>query len=274
MAVGANSAVPHGYGFVPKGNVYITANCRRLTQRENKTLYVVQDAKGVRTGLRCPLNVIRQVKSAEAETRGDRAAAVKKRDNSINRLFTKDIVQYYPRIPPEEVEAIAKQALVKGSGRVGRTTTLSTEQKVRLAVTAHARHCYTDYHTLLKSGIPRDEAREAIVEELRVVLGGWGPLAEKRSPARKKAATSTTRPGKRPPGSPLPGAEDIAKLGSEAVKPSSKPYAHRHKVETSERKRTARTSLVRPTLSAKQSKATISNRTRFRKILRGRKKVT
>jgi hypothetical protein len=63
----------------------------------------------------------------------------------------------------------------RGSGRVGRSAAgraLAEEPVVR-AVVASVRHEDTDYDELLMAGVPRDEARERIRDDVARVLDGW-----------------------------------------------------------------------------------------------------
>ena len=63
--------MPKGYRFVPKGNVYITKNCRKNTQAANKTVYVVVESlntKRVKTlGIRVPADIYGEVVVSPSE---------------------------------------------------------------------------------------------------------------------------------------------------------------------------------------------------------------
>lgn len=76
-------------------------------------------------------------------------------------------------MPTESLEAIINHAFLKGSGRVGRTTTKSEERKAILAVEAHIRHVHTPYEELLRKGMKRRKAREAVWEKVRAIRGTW-----------------------------------------------------------------------------------------------------
>jgi len=90
--------------------------------------------------------------------------------------FAAAIKDQFPGCPDDEVLGIAAHACAVGSGRVGRTSTLSTDEKVHLAVVAHIRHCHTDYEQLL-GGFgdydDRQEARECVSDEIDAVLEKW-----------------------------------------------------------------------------------------------------
>ena len=96
------------------------------------------------------------------------------------------ILRLYPRIALPDVDIILGHGFAKGTGRVGRTGTLSMDEKVMMAVTAHVRHTHTSYDSILlgqdrrkgtKDG-RRKEARAEIRHEQDAVLNSWrGPKA-------------------------------------------------------------------------------------------------
>lgn len=166
--------MPDGYTFVPKGDVYITRNCRKQTHEANKPLYIVLDKKGKPLGLRCPAHVHEAVLRQHHETAPKRAVAVQKRDTAIQEQFKKTLLKLYPRIPHNLVRGVVKHALEKHSGRVGRTETIIMERKVLLAVHAHIRHSNTEYDKLLKGGMSKEEARKKIWPKIIKVAKQWG----------------------------------------------------------------------------------------------------
>lgn len=169
------STMPNGYVFVPKGDVYITANVRRRTHAAGSTLYVVtSDDRKKQLGLRCP-GVIHEAVLADSQaTAAARAAVVRSRDEVAERTFEEAMLGLFPNIPKAEVPAILRRTLEKRSRRVGRTGRLEMEAKVRLAVLAHIRHGHTPYHGLLKDGMPRHAARRKIAGEINKVALQWG----------------------------------------------------------------------------------------------------
>lgn len=91
------------------------------------------------------------------------------------------ILRLFPRISLQEVDIILGHGFAKGTGRVGRTGTLSMDEKVTMAVTAHVRHTHTSYDSILsgqdlrkatKSG-RRNEARAQIKHDQDAVLKSW-----------------------------------------------------------------------------------------------------
>ena len=91
------------------------------------------------------------------------------------------IVRRFPRMPLKSVEIVLQHSFEKGSGRVGRSTTLIDERKIMLAVRAHARHTRTRYETILKSlengklgrEAIREEARSRIKRQLDGIVSSW-----------------------------------------------------------------------------------------------------
>jgi hypothetical protein len=199
--VRADVPMPRGYRFVPKGNVYITKNCRKMTHEAEKTLYVVVDNKNKPIGLRCPIHIYEDVRSQNKATAAQRAAAVQKRDAAIEEEFEEALLKLFPDIPKVEIPLILKHALKKHSRRVGRASKVALQDKVKLAVRAHIRHVHTDYDMLLKQGTSRPVAREKVWGRLNEIARKWGgrPLktmaltsaAEKQAKKSKTETTST-----------------------------------------------------------------------------------
>lgn len=75
-------------------------------------------------------------------------------------------------MPPVDIEQVLNHAFMKGSGRVGRTSGQSEEQRASLAVGAHVRHNYTAYDKLLKE-MSREDARNQVRKRVRDVKTGW-----------------------------------------------------------------------------------------------------
>ncbi|ERS98541.1 hypothetical protein HMPREF1624_05326 [Sporothrix schenckii ATCC 58251] len=160
VAVHPRTPMPHGYAFVPKGNVYVTANCRRQTHAAAKTVYVVARDKNV-LGIRCPTGVVDAVRAAEQATRAAREAATAKRDAALAATFRAALLAAYPALPPgTTADEIVQHAMTKHAGRVARTSTLSEAARVRLAVRAHIRHRWTDYETMLREAEATNDRKE------------------------------------------------------------------------------------------------------------------
>ncbi|KAL1880082.1 hypothetical protein Daus18300_001445 [Diaporthe australafricana] len=216
-------SLPNGYSFVPKGNVYITGNCRKLTKASGRAVYVVVDAKDQQLGLGVPLDIYVVVQFQERDTRADRAGNVLKRDEGKSKALEKEIVKMFPRIPPDSLRNVLKFALAKGKGKVGRTGTISAQSKARLAAWAHARHCETDYDSLLKRGVAREEARRLVEAKTREVCRAWGPVlktAEKPFRTAKRLTRLASKSSE-----PMRIAKRLSRLNnrpSEPTKPTKK----------------------------------------------------
>ncbi|ODA81591.1 hypothetical protein RJ55_00091 [Drechmeria coniospora] len=164
--------MPNGYGYLKKGDPFMTALCRRKTHASRKALYVV--AVGGRTlGLRAPISILAAVHKEERQSRARRHAELRRRDGIVEDEFRAAITRLFPRVPRADVADILKRALRKHSGRVGRTGKLSLDEKVRLAVTAHIRHCHTAYDTVIKGG-DRASARQAVSGDISAIMRDWG----------------------------------------------------------------------------------------------------
>lgn len=173
-SVPATTPLPPGYRFIPKGDVYITKNCRLRTLAANRPLYIVHDARDRRIGLRCPSSIAAAVEADSRATAATRAAAVQKRDASHEKAFEAAVVELFPKIPRELVPGVVKHAVEKRSGRVGRTGMLDVRERAKLAVRAHIRHKWTGYDGLLRGGMGREEARRAVGGKISEVAKGWG----------------------------------------------------------------------------------------------------
>jgi hypothetical protein len=112
------------------------------------------------------------------DEKNSRADRKDKRNSKLRKeLATADAVlqKLFPRFPKQaqQHQSVLQRAWTVGTGRVGRTAALTLEEKVRLAVQAHARHEYTEYDALLKEGKSKVVARAAIQSKLQQVLDGW-----------------------------------------------------------------------------------------------------
>ncbi|KAK8253913.1 hypothetical protein IWZ00DRAFT_211512 [Phyllosticta capitalensis] len=155
-SVGRHYKCPKNYVWLKKGDPYMTRHCREITLAAGRTLFAVQDAKNRPLGLYVPEQIFEEVKAADALTKNKREAATKKKD--------------------------ALTLEKKNSRRVGRTEKISMEVKVKLGVTAHVRHTYTEYEKLLKKGFTRDAARKSIEKDVESIVSKWQGLVGRRSP--------------------------------------------------------------------------------------------
>ncbi|POR39430.1 Uncharacterized protein TPAR_00373 [Tolypocladium paradoxum] len=195
--VSQETPMPNGYGFLKKGNPFMTALCRRKCHAARETLYVVHSQR-LPVGLRAPKCILDEVFAEERDTRSRRQAAVEKRDGDTEEEFKRAVQRLFPRIPSEEVAKILKRALQKRSGRVGRTGKLDLDNKVRLAVGAHVRHCHTPYDKIINKNRDKVESRKAVHDEISRILQSWGgsPVRGTKSRSSKKRAARQASRGR------------------------------------------------------------------------------
>lgn len=74
-----------------------------------------------------------------------------------------------PGLPRHEFGAVADHAADSPGLR-----TASPETAAWLALTAYARHVFTDYDDLLDEGYDPESARHFVLDEMNAVLAGWG----------------------------------------------------------------------------------------------------
>jgi hypothetical protein len=173
VKIDPSTPMRRGYAFLPKGIAYKTLHCRKLTREANQLLYVVVDKKTT-LGLRAPKSIINEVHLKAKDTLATRRAAVVKRDAADSAKAAAEIKAQFPKMPKDETALVLKHGFKKYSRRVGRSSTVSLDKKVILAVIAHVRHKHTNYDALLREGRARDDARRAIRTDLESVLRKWG----------------------------------------------------------------------------------------------------
>ncbi|KAL2796800.1 hypothetical protein BJX66DRAFT_131019 [Aspergillus keveii] len=166
--------LPDDYVFVPSGNIYVTRNCRSKTKESHRLVYKVYDNTGKKViGIRIPSDVHTAVLQAAEETAESRSVAVKVRDEKELTRARQILCIRFPLMPVEDLETVLDHAFLKGSGRVGRTSTTSDEHKAILAVEAHIRHMHTPYESLLRAGTKREDARKAVWDTVQSIRAAW-----------------------------------------------------------------------------------------------------
>jgi len=111
-----------------------------------------------------------------------RAARQRKQDRDVERFFAA-IKQQFPNMPGTEAMEVSRYACEIGSGRVGRTKMMPTQEAVELAVRAHIRHAHTLYDEYLDEQMPhasgeereeiRAEARDRVRDEIERIIDEW-----------------------------------------------------------------------------------------------------
>ncbi|KKK20970.1 hypothetical protein ARAM_000619 [Aspergillus rambellii] len=142
---------------------------------ETSTLLATAEDNAGKTplGIRVPSDIYNAVVQSAAETADSRANAVKVRDEKDLARSRQLLRTQFPLMPAESLDKVLNHAFLKGSGRVGRTSTKTDGRKAVLAVEAHIRHAHTPYESLLKSGKGRDEARKAVWGMVQTIRSAW-----------------------------------------------------------------------------------------------------
>ena len=112
---------------------------------------------------------------ARARRRERDAALRAGTDAELERRFAAEIARLFPGCPSDRADAIARHAVARGSGRVGRSAAgrAVDPSAVELAVVASVRHRDTDYDDLLMSGADRADARGQVRDQVDDVLERW-----------------------------------------------------------------------------------------------------
>jgi len=165
--------VPAGWEFLPRGDAYVT---RRVKKGPHWMLKGRFNKRGGYTpvlGVYAPAEAIAAARVLAEQTE-KRRAPVRQRSRARRDLaeerYREEFEQACLRFlnfAPEHAELAcsiacqaAERACEKRSGRVGRTSRLTLEQKVELAVRACIRHAHTDYEQYLVAELPEMEYRE------------------------------------------------------------------------------------------------------------------
>jgi hypothetical protein len=155
--------IPPDWDFLPSGDAFLTRTVKALG-----TYWVAWRPRGRnrshrrRLGLWAPRVAIEQAQKKASATEAERArrrvqgARSRERQEVAYREELADAIRRFLEFPPqwaeladEIAEAASAQTAVVGSGRVGRTRTLSLDQRAALAARAYIRHHLTGYHDAL-----------------------------------------------------------------------------------------------------------------------------
>lgn len=155
--------IPDGWALLPAGNAYLTRTVAKtgphwIAWRPGDR----PRRRRQRLGVWAPEEHIELAERQAERTAADRArarerAAVQRdrteqayRDELAEAIVTwLDFADVHAELAAQIAQAAADHAAVVGSGRVGRTSTLSLEEKAALAARAHIRHHHTDYEDQL-----------------------------------------------------------------------------------------------------------------------------
>ncbi|WP_199513847.1 DUF2293 domain-containing protein [Nucisporomicrobium flavum] len=169
--------------FLPAGDAALT---RRAKQASRLSAVVVRLDRSRRRHQRQGLLVEEAaVERAEEQCLSDEEARARRRerdrlrraeaDERLQEEFARQIGRLFPGCPPDRAAAIGRHTATRSSGRVGRSAAGQAFEPdaVTRAVVASVRHEDTAYDELLMAGVPRDEARQQIRDDIERVLERW-----------------------------------------------------------------------------------------------------
>lgn len=169
--------------FLPAGNTALTRRAKKYSKLSAVVLQWSRPRKRYeRQGLLVEAEALDKAEAeclADAELRQRKRARAEERrqetDLAYVAQFAEAVRALYPSCPRGREQTIAEHACLKYSGRVGRSAAAKAldEEAVRLAVTAHVRHCETNYDALLAKGRSRVACREEVADEVERVLRSW-----------------------------------------------------------------------------------------------------
>jgi hypothetical protein len=169
--------------FLPAGDATLT---RRAKQASRLSAVVVRFSRSRKRYERQGLLVQEAaIEQAEQQCLSDEEVRARRRerdrlarevtDERFQRELAEEICRLFPGCPPQRAAAISRHTGTRGSGRVGRSAAgrAFDPDAVTLAVVASIRHVDTAYDELLMDGVPREQARERIRDEIDHVLEQW-----------------------------------------------------------------------------------------------------
>lgn len=169
--------------YLPAGDAALT---RRARAGSRLSAVVVRFSRARRRYERQGVLVEEEaLRAAEQQCLADKDARARRRERDAERRVAEDahlcerfaveITRLFPGCPVMRAEAIARHAVARGSGRVGRSAAGRALDlaAVELAVIASVRHQDTSYDELLMGGVERGEARECVRGQVKRVLESW-----------------------------------------------------------------------------------------------------
>lgn len=172
--------IPEKWTFLKAGNPLLT---RRVKSRGKYWIYKNPEGRYIRIiGLLAPSTIVEEEHKKVEQEQGSEAykhrlQAQRQRQDKREEQYSEELeaamIQYldftpeYTELAHNIAREAAYQATEVGSGRVGRTRSLSLEEKARLAVRAYIRHKYTGYEKQLESlGIPLKQT-DSLYQEIK-----------------------------------------------------------------------------------------------------------
>ncbi|MCY1141899.1 DUF2293 domain-containing protein [Actinoplanes sp. Pm04-4] len=169
--------------FLPAGDAALT---RRARKASGLSAVVVRFNRSRKRHERKGLLVERAaIELAEQQCLSDEEARARRRerdrerrevaDESFQHELAEHIGRLFPGCPPDRAAEISRHTGERGSGRVGRSAAgraLDPEAVTR-AVVASVRHKDTPYDEMLMDGVPREQARARIRDDIDRILEAW-----------------------------------------------------------------------------------------------------
>jgi hypothetical protein len=169
--------------FLPAGDAALSRRARKASRLAAVVVRFSRSRKRYeRQGILVEEAALEQ---AEVQCLADEDARARRRERDRQRRANQDVAfqarlaeavgRLFPGCPAGRAEAIAQHAVVRGSGRVGRSAAgrALDDQAVMLAVIASVRHQDTGYDELLMAGVPRGEARARVRPDIDRILAAW-----------------------------------------------------------------------------------------------------
>lgn len=156
--------IPDGWALLPAGDAYLTRSVtsagphwiawrpgdRRRGRRRRRIGVWAPEEDIERAEHRAERTAASRARDRErAAQRRDRAELAYRDELAAAIVTWLDFADDHAELADQIAQAAADHAAVIGSGRVGRTSTLSLEDKAALAARAHIRHRHTDYEEQL-----------------------------------------------------------------------------------------------------------------------------
>jgi hypothetical protein len=179
--------------YLPAGDVALTRRALSLSSRVSVVVKFSRARKRhERQGVLVEAEALAAARASCEEdaarrqaARGPRQARAEREEHEYLTRFSARIAELFPDCPAEEVDAIARRACEKHSGRVGRSQAakILDDGAVTLAVRAHVRHHYSRYDELLAEGLEPFEARPLVAGAIEDQLARWREMQKMGSRA-------------------------------------------------------------------------------------------
>ncbi len=180
-SVGGLVDIPDEFVEIPTGDAFITRKVKELAETAYVRMKKYKRGGFSRAvGVLIPKPVLEAAKRLAGQTEESRLKHRKaatgfrqRKEARFREEVTARMLVLFPKMPPDEARLVAEHAFEVGSGRVGRTTSVDLDVKIKLAVKARIRHQHTDYDELLALGHDREWIRQQVLAEVEAVYREW-----------------------------------------------------------------------------------------------------